>query len=180
MIDEKNKVLGKKTFPFTNEAIRKMAFMTMSLQAGSMMINRSLLPKDFEFYSTVHHYFEDHELLFKLLLQGKVSNLANTLLYYRQHPDNSTKKVNIKNIFYSLLKLRVKAMFGGLSPDLKGILTNIAQLILVSLLPEKIIESLYFFLRITLNKLFIMKKDNKFKKNVYKYRLSPGILTKNA
>ena len=35
-------------------------------------------------------------------------------------------------------------MFGGLSPDLKGILTNIAQLILVSLLPEKIIESLYF------------------------------------
>ena len=115
-----------------------------------------------------------------MLLQGKVSNLANTLLYYRQHPDNSTKKVNIKNIFYSLLKLRVKAMFGGLSPDLKGILTNIVQLILVSLLPEKIIESLYFFLRITLNKLFIMKKDNKFKKNVYKYRLSPGILTKNA
>jgi len=174
MIDEKNKKIRKKTFPLTDKEIRKMAFVMMSLQAGTMMINRINLPKDFEFYSTNHHYFEDHELLFKLLLLGKVANLPNNLLYYRQHFNNSTKKVNVKKIFFSLLKLRVEAVIKGLTPDFKGIIINLAQLILVFFLPEKIIKKLYFFLRITLNKSFILKKVSKRKANIYKYRLSPG------
>ena len=180
MINEKNRILGKKDFPLVDSEIRKTAFMTMSLQAGSMVIDRSKLPKDFKYYSVSHHYFEDHELLFKLLLLGKTANLPQTLLYYRQHNENTIKKVKIKKIFFSLLNLRIKAFIGGLSPDLNGVLVNVAQLILVSLLPEKMIEKLYFFLRITLNKLFIMKKADKIKKNIYKYRLSPGISIKNA
>lgn len=174
LITEKGKKLGNKLFPLKDLEIRKMAFITMSLQAGSMMINRANLPKDFEFYSTTHRYFEDHELLFKLLLLGKVANLPQTLLYYRQHSESSTKRVKIKKVFFSLLRLRIKAVLNGLTPDFKGVMINIAQLILVTLLPEKIIERFYFFLRITLNKLFIIKEANKIKKNIYKYRLSPG------
>jgi len=180
IIDEKNRLLGKKTFPINDDKIRKMSFITMSLQAGSMMINRSKLPKDFKYYSVKHHYFEDHELLFKLLLLGKVANLSQTLLYYRQHNENTIKKIRIKKIFFSLLKLRIKAMFNGLSPDYQGVIANIVQLILVSVLPEKFIEKLYFFLRITISKLFIIKKINKSKKNNYKYRLSTGVLMKNV
>lgn len=157
MIDEKNRSLGKKTFPLDDDIIRKVAFVTMSLQAGSMMINKSKLPKDFQYYSTTHQYFEDHELLFNLLLQGKVANLPQTLLYYRQHNENTIKKVRIKKIFLSLLQLRTKVVFNGLLPDIKGVLINIAQFVLVMLLPEKIIEKLYFFLRISLNKKFVVK-----------------------
>lgn len=174
LINDKNQNLGKKIFPLTDNKIRKMAFSTMSLQAGSMMINRSKLPKNFKYYSVSHLYFEDHELLFKLLLLGNVANLSEILLYYRQHNENSTKKVKIKRVFFSILRLRIKAVLNGLAPDFKGVMINIVQLILISLLPEKMIERLYFFLRITLNKLFIIKEANKIKKNIYKYRLSLG------
>ncbi len=174
MIDENNKILGKKIFPLTNEKIRKMAFIFMSLQVGSIMINKNNLPKDFQYYSTLHHYYEDHDLLFKLLRLGQVANLPQTMLYYRQHNGNSSKKVNYKSIFFSLLKLRIEAVLNGLVPNLNGILVNIAQLILISLLPNKLIEKLYFFLRITLNKSFILNRVKKGKISNYKYRFLPG------
>ena len=48
-----------------------------------MMINRSLLPKDFIAYDQNKNTAEEVELLFKLFKYGKAANLADFLHFYR-------------------------------------------------------------------------------------------------
>ena len=172
LINQKGKKIGKKMFPLQHEDIQHMAFVGMSLQGGSMMINRASLPKDFTYYSTTRDYFEDHELLFRLLMRGRSANLPQTLLYYRQHKGSSTTRIKIKKFFFSVMKLRIRAITKGLLPNVSGVVINIAEFLLVCTLPEKAIERLYFFIRITLQNSFILKKVTKNMHSLYRYKLS--------
>ncbi len=148
LIDEEGKVIGEKTFPLEGQEIKQKAFIMMSLQAGSMMINKELLPRDFLFYGKNYRYAEDHELLFKLFGFGKVANLPEVLLFYRQHQKNSVKKVSPKKVFRSIFSIRQKAIKKyGYDPGLQGMIINYLQKIVVELLPDEYICLLFEILR---------------------------------
>lgn len=159
LIDENDDVLGKKNFPLTDKEIREMSFFAMSLQAGSMMINRKLIPKAFKYYTSKYRYAEDHELLFKLFQFGKVANLKDVLLYYRQHEDNSTKRVNPRQIFKEIYAIR-KQWFGkDIRSGLTARLINLMQYMVVMLLPDVAIPIVFAIIRgtQTMNQYFNLK-----------------------
>lgn len=147
MIDENGKFIGIKKFPIHDHEIRKMIFFAMSLQAGSMMINRKFIPKAFKFYTSKYRYAEDHELLFKLLQFGTVMNLPNILLYYRQHKNNSTKKIDHKQIFKEIYNIRMTWFRKNMTYGLEVLLVNWLQYIVVILLPEDMILSVFAIAR---------------------------------
>ena len=147
LINEDGEEMGMKRFPLLDRDIRRMAFTVMSLQAGSMMVNRMLLPSDFKFYSSKYRYAEDHELLFKLLRLGSVANLPDTLLYYRQHPVSSTRIAQPKKVFFNIAKIRFEAMIDGFRPHPISFLIHCLQLGMVSVLPERVIPFLFSLLR---------------------------------
>lgn len=147
LINDDGKFISKKLFPLVDESIRKMSFLAMSLQAGSMMVNRKLIPRDFTYYTSQYRYAEDHELLFKLMQFGKVANLNETLLYYRQHGENSTKISSPKGVFGSVFKIRQQALKRGFYPGLLPILMNYFEYGIISLVPEKAIPILFSLAR---------------------------------
>lgn len=147
LIDDEGNFIGKKSFPLDNESIRKMSFIAMSLQAGSMMINRNLIPKVFKFYTSKYRYAEDHELLFKLFQYGKVANLADVLLYYRQHKNNSTKKINHKQIFKEIYNIRMRWFNKDMTSGAEVLVVNWLQYIAVIILPSSMIPVVFSFMR---------------------------------
>lgn len=159
LIGENDEVIGEKKFPLTDKQIREMSFFAMSLQAGSMMINRKLIPVNFRFYTSKYRYAEDHELLFKLFQFGKVVNLKDILLYYRQHSDNSTKKVNPKEIFHEIYTIRKQWFNKDIGSGLAARVVNWLQYIVVMLLPDITIPMVFAIVRgtQTLNQYFSLK-----------------------
>jgi hypothetical protein len=117
------------------------------LQQPTLMINRSKLPKDFQFYNNRFNTAEEIELIFKLFQYGKIENLDKKLHYYRLHQSNSSLKEPKKTFFLTLLS-RTKAIFlYGYKPSLEGIIFTIAQTVIVVFLPNFLIIKLYWFLR---------------------------------
>lgn len=149
LIGENDELIGEKKFPLTDREIREMSFTAMSLQAGSMMINRKLIPETFKFYTSKYRYAEDHELLFKLFQFGKVANLKDVLLYYRQHNGNSTKKVNPKVVFKEIYSIRKQWFDKNIASGLKARFINWCQYIVVMSLPEYMVPILFAVVRRT-------------------------------
>lgn len=147
LIDEKNKIIGEKKFPIKFEEIYSYILKFIPLQQPTLMINRSKLPKDFQFYNNRFNTAEEIELIFKLFQYGKIENLEKKLHYYRLHQSNSSLKEPKKTFFLTLLS-RIKAIFlYGYKPSLEGIIFTIAQTIVVAFLPNFLIIKLYWFLR---------------------------------
>lgn len=147
LINQSGKRIGKKTFPTKINDIKKMMFYFYPLQQPTVMVNKKLLPKNFIWYQPGLEAAEEHELLFKFLQFGQVVNLPNFLLSYRIHDQNVTKKQPKKD-FYLILKTRIRGIFEyHYLPSVGAIITNLAQLIIISLIPEKMIYPLYSKIR---------------------------------
>lgn len=158
LIDDNDKIIGEKKFPLTDHEIKESGFYLMSLQAGSMMINRKKLPENFTYYNSKYRYAEDHELLFKLFQYGKVANLPDVLLFYRQHESNSIKQVNSKSVFKSICAIRFNAIKRGYQPSIRSFTICLLQLIIVNLIPEKLIPMVFAILRGTAQPLQVSKR----------------------
>lgn len=144
LINKKGKIIGKKTFPVKFEDIYKYIFTFIPVQQPTLMINRTKLPKDFEYYYDGMNTAEEVELLFKLFQYGKVENLKETLHYYRLH-DKNTSLQNLKKTFLLTLLSRIKAIFKyDYKPTILGITSTLFQTFIVLLLPSKIILEIYW------------------------------------
>jgi len=162
LIDEKGKKIGEKIFPTKFEEIYKYIFIFIPVQQPTLMINRTKLPKDFEYYYDGMNTAEEVELIFKLFQYGKVENLKEKLHYYRIHKNNTSLK-NPKKTFFLTLLSRIKAIFTyQYKPSLSGILATILQTMVIFLFPSKIIIKIYSFLRKLKNK----KIKTNIKKNL--------------
>jgi len=110
------------------------------------MINRSLLPKNFTWYSASKTSAEEVDLYFRLSEYGLFANLKDNLYFYRQ-VDNSLSRINPKKTFYLTLQSRLTAIKTGFQPSPKAILINLAQIVVITLLPSSLIYSLWYFVR---------------------------------
>lgn len=147
LINADGKTIGSKHFPTEPRQIRDMMFSSIPVQQPSMMIDTSMLPKNFVWYQETLNTAEEVELLFKLFKYGEVANLPEALLQYRIHSNNTSLK-NPKKTFYFTAVARLNAvLLYGYKPTFKGVLISLAQLVVVSILPSKFIYPLYSWLR---------------------------------
>jgi len=146
IINQKDQVIGFKNFPISSASINDMLFWAVPVQQGYMMINRSLLPKNFTWYSASKTSAEEVDLYFRLSEYGLFANLKDNLYFYRQ-VDNSLSRINPKKTFYLTLQSRLTAIKTGFQPSPKAILINLAQIVVITLLPSSLIYSLWYFVR---------------------------------
>jgi glycosyltransferase involved in cell wall biosynthesis len=158
LINKDGKTIGKKVFPTKFEDIYKYIFTFIPVQQPTLMINKTKLPKDFEYYYDSMDTAEEVELLFKLFQYGHVENLKERLHSYRLH-DKNTSLRNLKKTFFLTLVSRIKAIFKyEYKPTILGIISTIIQSLIILLLPSKIILKIYWMLRELKNKRVIYKK----------------------
>jgi len=146
IINQNNQVIGFKNFPLSNASINDMLFWAVPIQQGYMMINRSLLPKNFTWYSANKTSAEEVDLYFRLSQYGLFANLKDNLYFYRQ-VDNSLSRINPKKTFYLTLQSRLIAIKNGFQPSPKAIFINLAEIIVISILPSSFIYNLWYFIR---------------------------------
>lgn len=147
LIDKDGIKIGEKIFPTDNNRIKNMIFSNVPLQQPTLMVNKNLLPKNFVWYDNDFSSAEELELIFKLFRLGEVRNLKDIVLKYRIHNHN-TSFINPKKTFYLTVKTRIKGLTKyGYIPSLSGILTTCAQVLFISLIPNKFIYPIYTYIR---------------------------------
>ena len=126
---------------------KSMIFANVPLQQPTLMVNKKLLPKNFVWYDNDFSSAEELELIFKLFKLGEVRNIKDVVLKYRIH-DHNTSFINPKKTFYLTLKTRIKAIFKyGYIPSINGVLTSIAQIMFISIMPNRLIYPSYMYIR---------------------------------
>ncbi|MFA6007115.1 MAG: glycosyltransferase family 2 protein [Candidatus Shapirobacteria bacterium] len=146
IINQNDQIIGFKNFPTVSQKINDMLFWAIPVQQGYMMINRSLLPKKFPWYSTNKTSAEEVDLYFRLSQYGLFANLKDNLYFYRQ-VNNSLSRINPKKTFYLTLQSRLIAVKNGFRPSFKAIIINLAEIVVISLLPSSLIYGLWYFIR---------------------------------
>ena len=147
LINADSRIIGEKVFPQTFQELYYYSFRFIPFQQGSLMIARNRLPKNFVFYQNTMHTAEEVELIFKLFMYGTIANLPDMIHMYRLHTNNTSLR-NLKKTFFLTLKSRIQAIFlYGYRPTFSGILINLAQAIIIALLPAKEIFALYQLIR---------------------------------
>lgn len=146
-IDKNGHLTGKKLFPTSHFDIHELMYTANPLQHPSVMINRSLLPKDFVWYNPSLTPAEDLDLYFRLGKFGLFANLHSTVLMYRQHGDSETFK-DPKHTFTITQKVRRLAVRKyGYKPSLRSRLIASIQDIVIFVLPDSLIFPVYSFFR---------------------------------
>lgn len=106
-IDEKDKKIGKSFFPTENSLIYENPLHGISMQFETVLVNKTLLPKDVLKFNTGSNPFIYSDIFMKLMPYGKFANLRDFLHYHRKHPKIYLSDIR-KNII-SLIKLWVKS-----------------------------------------------------------------------
>ncbi|PIU73116.1 glycosyl transferase family 2 [Candidatus Shapirobacteria bacterium CG06_land_8_20_14_3_00_40_12] len=145
-IDADNKVIGYKKFPIDPQKLKEMFFWAIPLQQPTIMVNLNLLPKNFTWYDRTKSSAEEVNLMFRFLKYGQLANLPNYILFYRQLPGSLSRR-NPKNTFFLTLQSRLVAVKKGFQPSFKAVVLNIAQILIISVLPNPAINSLWNIIR---------------------------------
>ena len=146
IVDENNQVVGFKKFPLTQNQIKDMIFWAVPIQQGYMMVNTSLLPKNFTWYHPSKFSAEEVDLYFNLLKYGHFANLPDNLYFYRKI-STSLSHQNPKKTFWITLKSRFNAVKNGFKPSLLAIIINLVQIGVILVIPNQIIMSLWYLIR---------------------------------
>ena len=149
-VNEKGQFIGYKKFPTESDKIYKMMGSMMAIQHPTLLTYTKTIKKCL--YSN-HTTAEDVSMFFKLLQYGDFLNTKEVLFKYRIRKNSNSLK-NPKKTFYLTLKARIKAVIDwGYKPTIKGIMLNLLQLILISLLPNNVILTLYEKMRFSNQKI---------------------------
>ncbi len=101
LVNEKNKKIGKATFPTDHKAIVKGLLAGISMQFETAMINRKLLPKDLLSFKHNGSAMLFSDLFLKLLSYGQITNLPFAL----HHRRKITQKNDSSLAFLQMIKL---------------------------------------------------------------------------
>jgi hypothetical protein len=117
------------------------------IQHPSIMIRKSLLPKNFSWYNPKLIPAEDLDLYFRLGEYGLYANLKSFILIYRQHGKSETFK-NPKHTFKITQKVRRLAIQKyHYTPSIKAKTISLIQQITLRILPNELIFPLYTLVR---------------------------------
>lgn len=144
LINEQGKNIGYKTFPDDHQRLYEMMMTIMAIQHPTLLTYTNFIKKcRYENHTTA----EDVSMFFQLLQYGHFGNVPQTLFKYRIRKNSNSLK-NPKKTFYLTLKSRIKAVLEwGYKPTIKGIIINIVQWFIITLLPNSTILTLYKLLR---------------------------------
>lgn len=143
LIDMRGMKLADKFYPTTHKAIYEALFTMNPLLHPASMINRQLLPRKTFTYHNHSILAHDLELIFELSQYGKLANLPEALISYRQHRD-SLSHLNPKRTFKATIAIRHKALGAyGYKPTIKGWLVHGLQILAVTALPEGAVYPLF-------------------------------------
>lgn len=147
IINKNGEKIGEKIFPIRHKDIYNNYAIYHPMLHPSCLFRGALLPKKEFLYESGHKPNDDYYTFFKLLNYGEFANLPEKLLYYRIHTKNISLQ-NLKKRFYNTLKIRIIAIIKlGYKPSAKGLLAMLVQFALVSLLPEKMLPTLYMLIK---------------------------------
>ncbi len=146
LISENDQIIGTKNFP-ANGDLQDMLFWAIPIQQPTMMVNTSLLPKKFKWYSPVKTSAEEVNVMFRLSKYGKLENLAENTLFYRIRPD-SLSHIHPKQTFWLTVQSRIDSAINlNIKPSWKGLALSLVQVLIICSIPEKAIYSLWYPLR---------------------------------
>lgn len=106
-IDEKGKKIGRSDFPSTNDFIYNNPLHGISMQLETILINKTILPKDVLRFDTDSNPFIYSHLMIKIASYGKLANLDQFLYYHRNNPKIYLS--DVKRNIVSLVKLWIKS-----------------------------------------------------------------------
>ena len=106
-IDEKGKKIGRSDFPKENSLIYQNPLHGISMQFETILINKTLLPKDVLKFNLGSNPFIYSDVFMKLIPYGKCANLKEFLHFHRNHPKIYLSDVR-RNII-SLMKLWIRS-----------------------------------------------------------------------
>jgi len=106
-IDEKSKKIGRSDFPTFHDNIYQNPLHGISVQFETVLINKTLLPKDILKFHTGSNPFIYSDLLIKIAPYGKFTNLKEFLHFHRNNPKIYLS--DVKRNLVSLFKLWIKS-----------------------------------------------------------------------
>lgn len=106
-INEFNKKIGFSNFPLESEAIYQNPLHGINMQFETVLINKSLLPKDILKFNSNSKPFIFSDIFMKLIPYGKLANLDEVLHLHRRNPNEYFEDLK-KNIL-SLFKLWLRS-----------------------------------------------------------------------
>ncbi|EKD65488.1 MAG: Glycosyl transferase family 2 [uncultured bacterium] len=125
-IDTGGKLLRKSDFPCKNRFIYQSPLHGISIQFETVLINRTLLPKDILKFNATSKPFIYSDVFIKLLPYGKFANLKYYLYSRRSNP--SAYPQDLRKHIVSLVKLWVNSIFNyDYRPSLRSIFSPIAR-----------------------------------------------------
>ena len=104
-IDGSNKKLERSDLPEEHDTIYDTLIHTSSLHPETVMINRSLLPKDLLYFKNNKYPFIYTEVFVKFFQYGKVANIRQSLYFHREGIKRAGRKATRLNKAVSMLKL---------------------------------------------------------------------------
>lgn len=109
-IDKDRKVLGKSEFPSDNRLIYQSPLHGISMQFETVLINRTLIPKDILRFDNSYKpfIFIYSDVFIKILPYGKFANLKKYLYFRRSNPN--VYPSDLRKHILSLIKLWLKSM----------------------------------------------------------------------
>lgn len=107
-MNEKGRYIGKSNFPQENQFVYKSPLHGISMQFETVLVNKTLLPKDVLKFTNSSSPFIYSDVFIKLLPYGKFANLSQYLHYHRNDPKAYFGDLRIHLI--SLIKLWVKSI----------------------------------------------------------------------
>jgi len=125
-IDEKNKKIGRSDFPTDHILIYENPLHGISMQFETVLINKSLLPKDILRFHTGSNPFIYSDMVMKLITYGKLANLEDFLHFHRNDPKIYLS--DVKRNIISLIKLWIKSRaFYDYTPPLRSFFSPIIK-----------------------------------------------------
>lgn len=147
VIDRDNRITGQKCEPTEDSEIRKNYFIFHPIIHPTVMIRKSMLPKRSYLYKICFNANNDLLTFFELLNCGKFANLPEKLLFYRIHGKNDSL-INPKGRFLNTLRIRLYAWKSlNYRPTVSGIFMNIAQTLIMIIMPSDFVTRLYMWWR---------------------------------
>lgn len=107
-LNDKGRLIGKSDFPKENQHIYQSPLHGISMQFETVLINKTLVPKDLLEFKANSDHFIYSDVLLKLLPYGKFANLPKYLHYHRNNPQEYFGDLRIHLI--ALIKLWIKSI----------------------------------------------------------------------
>lgn len=106
-IDKNGKKIGRSNFPIHSDLIYQNPLHGISMQFETVLINKTLLPKDVLKFHTGSNPFVYSDILMKVSSYGKLVNLKSYLHFHRNNPKIYLS--DVKRNLGALLKLFIKS-----------------------------------------------------------------------